>query len=169
MLSKKIQNLLNDQIRDENFASHYYLAMASWCEKQGLQGAAGFLYGHSVQEKEHMMKLFRYVNDAGGHALVKGVKEPAAEFKSLLDVMNLVLKHEQGVTASINALVDACLAEKDYSTFNFLQWYVSEQHEEERLFHRIIDMIKLTGTDGRGLFLADREIGKYGEKKGESK
>lgn len=162
MLSKKIQSLLNDQIRDENFASHYYLSMASWCETQGLKGASSFLYRHAVQETQHMMKLFRYVNDAGGHAVVQGLKQPESQFKSLLDVMQLVLKHEQSVTKSINALVDACLAEKDYSTFNFLQWYVAEQHEEERLFQSIIDLIKLAGTDGRGLFLADKEIGKIG-------
>jgi ferritin len=162
MLSKKIQDLLNDQIRDENFASHYYLSMASWCDKQGLKGASAFLHRQSVQEREHMMKLFRYVNDAGGHARVQGIKEPTAEFKSLLELMDLVLKHEQSVTKSINGLVDACLGEKDYSTFNFLQWYVAEQHEEERLFQMIIDLIKLAGTDGRGIFLADKEIGKIG-------
>lgn len=166
MLSKKMQTLLNDQIRDENFASHTYLAMASWCDKQALRGSAAFLYRQSAQEKEHMMKLFRYVNDAGGHAIVQGVKEPVAEYKSLLNLMELVLKHEQSVTKSINALVDACLAEKDYSTFNFLQWYVAEQHEEERLFQMIIDLIKLAGTDGRGLFFSDKEIEKLGEGKG---
>lgn len=107
-----------------------------------------------------MMKLFKYVNDAGGHAVVGAVKEPPVEFKSLSNVFELVLKHELHVTQAINSLVDACLKDKDYSTFNFLQWYVAEQHEEERLLKTILDLIKLTGTEGRGLFFVDKEIGK---------
>jgi ferritin len=159
MLSDKIQKALNEQINEENHASHYYLSMASWCDKKGFHGAAGFLYAHAEQERSHMMKLFRYVNDAGGHALVGSLKEPVSDFKSLPDIMDLVLKNEQHVTKLINALVEKCLSEKDYSTFNFLQWYVSEQHEEERLFNSVLDLIHMTGTDGKGLFFIDKEIG----------
>ncbi len=158
MLSNKIQDALNKQIGEENYASHYYLSMASWCDKNGLHGSARFLYVHAEQERTHMMKLFRYVNDAGGHALVGALKEPPHDFKSLSDVMELVLKHEKQVTQSINTLVESCLSEKDYSTFNFLQWYVAEQHEEERLFMSILDIIKIAGTEGRGLFFIDKEI-----------
>ena len=164
MLSVKIQDALNRQINDENYASHYYLSMASWCNKHGLQGSSKFLYVHSEQERTHMMKLFHYVNDAGGHALVSAFKEPPHDFKSISDLMELVLKHEQHVTKSINHLVETCLAEKDYSTFNFLQWYVAEQHEEERLFTSVLDLIKITGVEGRGLFLIDQEIGKLAAK-----
>ena len=158
MLSNKIQDALNQQIGEEDYASHYYLSMASWLDKTGLHGSARFLYGHAEQERAHMMKLFRYLNDAGGHAFVHAVKEPARDFQSLSEIMELVLQHEQVVTKSINALVDTCLSEKDFSTFNFLQWYVAEQHEEERLFMSILDIIKIAGTDGRGLFFIDKEI-----------
>lgn len=160
MLSKGIQDALNKQVSEENYAAQYYLAMASWCDKAGLQGCAKFLYVHSEAERAHMMKLFRYVNDAGGHAVVGAIQAPPAEYKSITDVMELILKHERHVTQAINRLVDACLSEKDYSTFNFLQWYVAEQHEEERLIQSILDMIKVAGTEGRGLFLIDKEIGK---------
>lgn len=165
MLSAKMVKALNNQISEEAFASHYYLAMASWCDKSGLPGSAKFLYSHSEQERQHMLKLFHYVNDAGGQAVIQAVKEPSIKFKSISDVFDAVLANEKSVTRAINNLVDLCLQEKDYSTFNFLQWYVAEQHEEERLFNSILDMIKVAGTEGRGLFLIDREIEKYSEKK----
>ncbi len=159
MLSKAIQTALNDQITEEAYAANYYLSMASWCEVTGLPGSAKFLYGHSEGERSHMMKLFQYVNAAGGNALVGAVKEPPRKFKSIENILELVLEHEIRVTKSINHLVDLCLKEKDYSTFNFLQWYVAEQHEEERLFKSLLDMIKIAGLEGRGLFLIDKEIG----------
>lgn len=164
MLATKMVKALNDQISEEAYASHYYLAMASWCDKSGLPGSAKFLYSHAEQERQHMLKLFHYINDAGGHAVIQSVKEPPLKFKSISDVFHLVLTNEKTVTKYINSLVELCLQEKDYSTFNFLQWYVAEQHEEERLFNSILDMIKVAGTEGRGLFLIDREIAKYSEK-----
>ncbi len=163
MLSKKIQKALNDQIAAEDYAFHYHLSMASWCDKSGLQGSGKFLYDSSEKEKQHMMKLFRYVNDAGGHAIVQAVDTPPREFKSISDIFQRTLEHEKLVTKSINALVDLCLQEKDYSTFNFLQWYVAEQHEEERLINSILDLIKIAGVEGRGLFLIDKEIAKRSE------
>jgi ferritin len=169
MLSKKLQSALNHQIAEEAYASNYYLAMASWCDKEGLHGSANFLYTQAEQERAHMMKLFRYVNDTGGHAVAPAVKEAPQEFKNLSNVFELTLKHELVVTKLINALVETCLEEKDYSTFNFLQWYVAEQHEEERLLKNILDLIRITGTDGRGIFHIDKEVGSRfleGAKKG---
>ena len=163
MLSKKIEAALNEQIAREAYAANYYLAMASWCEKGGLRGCAGFMYEQSEEELEHMMKLFRYVNAAGGHSLVSAIKEPPPTYKSISHVFELALEHEIGVTKSINKLVELCFDEKDYSSFNFLQWYVSEQHEEEKLFNSILDVIKIAGTDGRGLLLLDNEIAKLRE------
>ena len=160
MLSTKVQSTLNKQVAAENEASHLYLSMASWCETEGYAGAAKFLYAHSEEEREHMMKLFKYINDAGGKAVVAPVTKIPTSYKSLLNVFETVLKHELEVTRSINAIVDLSLKEKDYSTFNFLQWFVAEQHEEERLFRSVLDLIKLTGQDGKGLFFADREIEK---------
>jgi len=162
MLSKKIEEVLNNQVAKEAFASHYYLSMASWCDTNGFRGSAMFFYVNSESERMHMMKLFKYVNDAGGHALMAAVEEPAHRFKSISNVIELVLEFEQKMTQSINGLVEICLKEKDYSTFNFLQWYVAEQHEEERVLKYILDLIKIAG-EGRGLFLVDKELGKMAE------
>lgn len=164
MLSPKVEKALNDQISAENYASCYYLSMASWCDQAGLQGSAGFLYSHSEQERAHMMKLFHYINGAGGAAKVRAIEAPPVDFKNLENLFKLVLKNEQQVTGQINRLAELCLAEKDYSTFNFLQWYVAEQHEEELLFKRILDLIRITGLDGRGLFHIDKEIAGMNQK-----
>lgn len=164
MLSKTIQKALNEQISKESFASSYYLSMASWCDKSGLPGSKQFLYDHAERERAHMMKLFHYINDAGGHAMKHELKDPPFEFKSLADIFERVLKNEQAVTESINSLVDLCLKEKDHSTFNFLQWYVAEQHEEETLFKSVLDKIKIIGLDGRGIYWIDKEIGKLSDK-----
>ncbi len=158
MLSKKIEKELNKQIVLEGEASFFYLSMASWSDNAGFEGAAKFLYGHSEEEREHMLRLFTYINDAGGHALAPGIKTPEHQFKSLQQIFETVLKHEQAVTVAINKLVDVCLQEKDHSTFNFLQWYVAEQHEEERLFKSILDKFKIIGNDGKALFWIDKEL-----------
>jgi ferritin len=164
MLSDKVQNALNEQVSRESYASNYYLAMASWCDHKGLPGSAKFLYDHSGREREHMMKLFHYVNAAGGHSMKKEMQDPPFQFQNLKEIFELTLAHERQITGTINALVDLCLAEKDHSTFNFLQWYVAEQHEEEKLFKLILDKINMIGIDGRGLYWIDKEIGKLAGK-----
>lgn len=160
MITKKIEAALNNQIALEAFASFYYLSMASWCDKSGFSGSAGFLYKHSEEEKTHMLKLFTYINEAGGHALTPEIKQPQHQFKSVIQIFELMLKHEIDVTKEINKLVELCLNEKDFPTFNFLQWYVAEQHEEEKLFKSILDKAKLIGADDtKGLYWLDKEIG----------
>ena len=158
MLSKKIEEALNDQVSKEAYASSYYLAMASWCEINGLRGCASFLYEQSDEEKEHMMKLFRYVNAAGGHARVPALKEPPYNYKSLKDVFETALDQELSVTKSINELVELCFKSQDYSSFNFLQWYVAEQHEEENIFTTILNVFKIAGNDAKSLLLVDQEV-----------
>lgn len=164
MLTKKMEQALNDQLAKEAYASNYYLAMASWCEKTGLRGSAGFMHEQSVEEREHMMKLVKYINEVGCHALAPEIKQPPNSYKSITHVYELALEHEINVTKSINKLVELALTSKDYGTFNFLQWFVAEQHEEENLFRNILDLIKITGTEGRGVFLIDNEIGKLRSK-----
>ena len=160
MLSKEIEAALNDQIANEAYASNYYLSMASWCEKKGLRGCAAFMYEQSEEEREHMRKMFKYVNEAGGHSKVSALKEPPYVYDSITRVFKLALEHELHVTKSINKIVELSLNVKDYATFNFLQWYVAEQHEEEMLFTSILDIIRITGAEGRGLLLIDNEIAK---------
>jgi ferritin len=159
MLSKKITSALNEQIEMEGYASNYYLAAASWCDSRSMMGCASFLFRHADEERMHMMKLFTYINDAGGHAVVPAFKQPPEKFKSLLELFEDIFRHELKVTESINNLVELCLKEKDYATNQFLQWYVAEQHEEEKLFRTIIDKIKLLGADDqRGIYWIDREL-----------
>ena len=160
MLSKDIEAALNDQIAKEAYASSSYLAMASWCETKSLRGATAFFYAQSAEERVHMLKLIKYVNEAAGHAIIPALKEPAATYKSIEDVFQLSLNQERDVTKSINKLVELTFSSKDYASFNFLQWYVAEQHEEENLFKTVLDLIKLSGKDNRDLLTLDNEIGR---------
>ncbi len=158
MLSKKIEAALNAQIETEAMSSQIYLAMASWAEVQGLEGVALFLYRHSDEERMHALKLLKFVNERGGHGLVPALKQPPKDCKSITDVFQTIFQHETKVTGEINKLVDLCLKEKDYTTHNFMQWYVSEQIEEERLARTLIDKLNLIGGDKGGLYLFDRDL-----------
>ncbi len=158
MVSKKIEKALNNQIRLEAESSQYYLAMASWAETEGFNGVAEFLYKHSDEERMHMLKLVRYVNERGGKALIPALKQPPVSFKTLRDIFENLLKHEMNVSNEINGVVDICLKEKDYITHNFMQWYVSEQIEEEALARTILDKLNLIGNDKGGLYLFDRDL-----------
>ncbi len=158
MLSPQVSKALNKQIEVEGFSSQYYLSMASWAETQGLNGVSAFLYTHADEERLHMLKLIKFVNERGGHGVVPALKQPPTTFKSVKAVFEEILKHEMKVTSEINGLVDATLKEKDYTTHNFLQWYVSEQIEEEALARQIVDKLKLIGGDRGGLYFFDRDL-----------
>jgi len=158
MLSKKIETLLNQQVELEAASSQYYLAMASWSEVKGYNGVSKFLYKHADEERLHMLKLIMFINERGGHGMVPALKAPPANFKGIQEVFEQIHKHEIQVTTEINKLVDRCLAEKDYTTHNFLQWYVSEQIEEEALARNILDKLNLIGNDKGGMYLFDRDL-----------
>lgn len=164
MLSKKIEKALNRQIEIEADSSQFYLSMASWAEVQGFNGAAKFLYLHSDEERMHMLKLVRFINERGGHAIVPALKQPPASFNGLIDIFESLLGHEIKVTEEINSLVHATLEEKDYTTHNFLQWYVSEQIEEEALARNIMDKLNMIGSDKGGMYLFDRDLENFGTK-----
>jgi ferritin len=158
MLSEKLENAIIEQIKAEEESSRLYLAMASWCEVQGYAGAAAFMYDHATEERDHALKFIDYVNDRGGHARVLALEEPPAEFKSLKDMFEEVLEHEILVTSLINNLVALTIEEKDYTTHNFLQWFVTEQIEEESLMRGILDKFKLAEGAKGGLFHLDKEL-----------
>ncbi|MCB2204140.1 non-heme ferritin [bacterium] len=160
MLSKTMVEKLNDQINIEFESSNLYLQMAAWCAWKGYEGGETFLRMHSEEERMHMMKLFSYVGETGALAKIGSTEQPKLEFESLSDMFEQILSHEKFVTSKINELVASAYEEKDFSTLNFLQWYVAEQHEEETLFNALLDKIKLIGHDGRGLYLIDKELGK---------
>jgi ferritin len=157
-MNTRVEKALNDQIQKEASSSQFYLAMASWAENNGLNGTAKFMYTHSDEERFHMLKLVKFVNERGGKAIIPQVEEPPREFNDLANVFELLLEHELMVTASINNLVDICLQEKDYTTHNFVQWYVSEQLEEEALARMVLDKVKLIGNDKGGMYLLDRDL-----------
>jgi len=159
MISKTIQEALNKQVHLEAESSQAYLAMASWAEIQpGLQGVTDFFYKQSDEERVHMLKLIRFINERGGFALVPALSQPHVTFKSIKNVFDEFLKHELKVSNSINELVHLSLNEKDYATHNFLQWYVNEQMEEERTARTLNDKLELVGDDKGGLYLFDRDI-----------
>jgi len=156
MLNKKIEDICNRQIEREGYSSNLYLAMASWAETNGFSGVAAWLYSQSDEERLHMLKFIKYVNERGGKAVMPALKKPAAEYKSVEDVFSEVLKHEEFITASINEIVFLTLEEKDYNTHNFLQWFVMEQVEEEASVRSIIDKVKLVGKNN--MYQFDRDI-----------
>jgi ferritin len=157
-MNTRVEAALNDQIQKEASSSQFYLAMASWSENNGLNGTAKFMYSHSDEERFHMLKLVKFVNERGGKAIVPPVEKPPVEFNDLVNVFELLLQHEISVTESINNLVDICLQEKDYTTHNFVQWYVSEQLEEEALARMVLDKLKLIGGDKGGMYMFDRDL-----------
>jgi len=161
-LLEETEELLNEQIKLEAVSSAIYLSMASWCEIKGYENSSNFLYDHVEEEQMHMMKIFRYVNEAGGHALQPEITGVPHDFKSLRAIFEDILEHEIVVTKSIHSLVDHCFGLKDFTTFNFLQWYVTEQREEETLARRILELFDIIGEEGMGLWTIDLEIGKLG-------
>ena len=158
MLNKELEKALNEQILKEAEASFSYLSMAVWCEFKGLEGSARFFYRQSDEERLHMLKLIKYVNERGGHAAITDLKAPKTAFGNFKEMFTELYQHELFVSDSINQLVHVTFDEKDYATHNFLQWYVAEQIEEEAQAKNILDKINLIGDDKGGLYLFDRDI-----------
>lgn len=154
-----MQDALNAQVAMEAQSSQAYLAMASWAEIQpGLKGVTNFFFKHADEERMHMLKLIHFINERGGFAVVPALQQPVLTFVSVKKAFEELLKHELAVSNSINELVDIALKEKDYATHNFLQWYVMEQMEEEKLARDCNDKLEMIGDDKSGLYLFDRDI-----------
>jgi ferritin len=158
MLSKKVESELNKQVKYEAKASFLYLAMASWCEQKRLNGAASFYYLHAEEERTHMLKIFKYINEVGGHALTPEIKEIDTDYKNILEMVEKSLESERSVTASVHKLSELAREEKDYGTYNFIQFFVDEQREEEVLFNNLLDRIHLIGLESQGLYYIDKEF-----------
>jgi ferritin len=160
MLTKNVEEALNKQIGYEAYASNSYLSMASWCDQEGLRGCTAFFYEQSNEERMHMLKIVKYVNQTGGHAKISAVEPPAETYQSVKDVFEKALRQELEVSQQINQLVELSFQAKDFATYNFLQWYVQEQIEEETLFNAILDIIRIGGQEAKSLLLIDNEISK---------
>jgi len=164
MLSHAVQNALNKQINQELYSAYLYLAMAAHCEAHCLPGSAVWLKQQAGEEVGHAMKLYGHVNDRGGRVLLEGIVKPQAEFTGALQIFEQALEHEKGVTASIHALYALAGKENDYATQTMLQWFITEQVEEEKSTGDVVAQWKLMGEHkGSELFL-DRQLGKRGEK-----
>ena len=155
MLNKEVEKILNVQVEKEVYSSHLYLSMAGWAENNGFNGIAEWLYEQADEEKMHMLKIVRYINDRDGKAVIPAVKEPPAEFPGIKDLFNKVLEHEKYISASINEVVAICVKENDFTTQNWIQWFVTEQLEEEASVKQIIDKLNLIGDN---LYMFDRDI-----------
>jgi len=156
MLKKSVEDLLNRQVKREGYSAILYLSMASWAETQGYAGIAEWLYVQAEEEKMHMLKLIRFINEREGKAIIPSFDKPPADFDSLKILFDQVLEHEKYITSSINEIVAETNKENDFATHNWLQWFVSEQVEEESSVQTIIDKLKLVGT--HNLYMFDRDI-----------
>ena len=163
MISQELATGLNQQIEKEAFASSLYLSMSSWCDLKGMKGAAAFLRRQSDEERVHMLKIFDFLHDVDEHAMVPSIPKPESSFESINQIMQMVYEHEKSVTQSIFKLLESCNKQDDFVTFNFLQFYVIEQREEESLMRDILDKIKLIGEGPNALYYIDLEMQKIND------
>ena len=163
MIGKNLQDAINEQINKELYSSYLYLSMAAYFEAANLPGFAHWMRVQYQEEVEHAMKFFDFVIDRGGKVVLKAIDQPQTEWKTNLEVFEMVYEHEQKVTGLINNLYELALKEKDYPTQVLLHWYIDEQVEEEKNASQIVDQLKLIEARGTAVLMLDKELGKRGE------
>lgn len=159
MIVDRIADAINKQINAELYSGYMYLAMSAYCSDAGIPGAANWLRVQAMEEYTHADRLYRYLISRNGRVILGAIEAPPTEWKSLVDVFERTLEHEQKVTAMIDGLVNLAGEEKDHATESFLQWFVDEQVEEEESAQDVLDKVKLAGGPGPGLFMVDAELG----------
>ncbi|TDJ56911.1 MAG: ferritin [Ignavibacteria bacterium] len=159
MISQKIQDALNTQLNAEFYSSYFYLSMSAYFESNDLQGFSRWFRVQANEEYSHAMKIFNYIYQIGGVVKLMKIDGPKTDWDSFLEVFEDTFEHEQKVTKSINTLLDLSMTEKDYATVNFLQWFVSEQVEEEATSQQNVKKMKMIGDSKSGLFMLDKELG----------
>lgn len=157
-LVEEIENILNTQVKVEAHSSAIYLAMSAWCDDQGLDNASKFFAKQSDEEREHMLKIFNYISNRGGKPISPEVTNIPNDFESFRGVFEQALEQEMFVTEQFNNIADKCVKAKDYVTFNFLQWFLSEQVEEEFVIRRILELFDVIGEDGTGRWEIDKHL-----------
>ena len=162
MINRTMQDAMNDQINKELFSSYLYLSMAAYFEDRNLSGFAHWMRVQEAEEREHAMKLYDFILERGGRVMLKAIDAPKAEWTSTLEVAEEVAAHEAKVTASIYALYETALNEKDYPAQVMLQWFISEQVEEEKNAAEIVANLKLIEKGGTAVFVLDHQLGKRG-------
>jgi ferritin len=162
-LTEEIEMALNAQCKLEAAASQKYLAMAAWLDRNGFIQSAGYLYKQAEEEREHFLKIFKYITEVGGTAITPAVGEVTQEFSSFRSIFEIALQNEIEVTHAINRIVTKCREMNDYATEAFMMWYVNEQREEERNARRVLELFELIDSESAtGKFVLDKEIGKIG-------
>lgn len=159
MISKKMSDSLNTHMNLELYSAHIYLVMSSCANDMGLKGAANWLFVQYREEMAHFMKFYTYLTDQGVVISMPASKAVPNKYKSLLDLMQKTLAHEQLITSCINNLSEQAVQEKDHATQIFLQWFVTEQIEEENNDRDLIAKLKLVGDNGHGILMIDGEMG----------
>ena len=159
MLSDRLQDAINQQINSEMYSAHLYLSMAAYFETLSLTGFAHWMRLQFEEETAHALKLFDYVNDRDGRVALQSIEQPPIEFESPRSVMRMALEHERHVTDLINNLYALAVAERDYPSQVILEWFVSEQVEEEKTIRDIVDHMDIIGDDGTGLLIIDQRLG----------
>jgi ferritin len=157
-ISSQMEKAINDQISYEASAINVYVAMGSWCERIGYEGSAAFYFEQAIEENTHMLKFVHYLNNAGAEAIIPAIEKPQGQFDSLESTFQTSLKSEQTVTSLINNLVEIAEKEKDRATYLFLQWFVSEQVEEEILFQTILQKFEIFGRDKLAVYQIDQSL-----------
>lgn len=157
-LVEEIENILNAQVKVEAHASAVYLAMSAWCDDQGLDNASKFFAKQSDEERAHMLKFFNYISARGGKPISPEITNIPQDFESFRGVFEQALEQEMFVTEQINEIADRCAKAKDYVTFNFLQWFLAEQVEEEYVVRRILELFDVIGEEGTGRWEIDRHL-----------
>jgi ferritin len=159
MISKKMEDALNEQVNAELFSAYLYLSMESFFKSKNLNGFANWMRVQTQEEMSHAMKIYGFIDERGGRISLKAIDGPQTEWDSPLAVFEAVYEHEQKVTGLINDLVDLAITEKDHATNSFLQWFVSEQVEEEASADQAVQQLKMIENAPGGIFLFDRELG----------
>ena len=159
MLDKAIQDAMNEQIKNEFYSAYQYLSMAAYCESANLPGFAHWMRTQSQEEMEHAMKFYDFILARNGRVVLQAMDQPVVDFVSPLEVFEQALEHEREVTAMINDLYGLAVRENDYASQAFLQWFVTEQVEEEKNAGDVVDTLKMVGEKSESLFLLDRELG----------
>ena len=163
MLSKVMQEAINEQIQKEFYSAYLYLSMAANFEEKNLPGFARWLRVQFGEEQEHALKFYEYIIERGGAVRLQAISQPPADWKSNLAAFEQVLEHEQQVTASIHKLYETALAEKDYASQIMLQWFINEQVEEEKNATEIVEQLKLIDAHGTAVLMLDHQLGKRGK------
>lgn len=159
MISAQMADRLNEQLNKEFYSAYLYLSMSANCSSIGFNGAGHWFYGQYQEENSHALKLFRYLDDQSVNIELREIAATKVDHSKLLTFFEAALGHERVMTTSLNDLGDYAFQEKDHATYNLLQWYVTEQVEEESTLNQIIDQIKIVGDDGLGLLTIDKELG----------